>query len=285
MTVVLTERDPLPLPDTHRDLRIDGRSGFLHSLAKIRGNLPGKQVDRHKKSIASRFPMLTIRRDPTASDQQMDMGVIAQLPIPGVKHGQDTRDSPQEPFLGAQILDRRGRHLHQQAIEQLLMATEQPTQFRRNCRHGVKIVARQKFGLTLLQPLLGLAALAFGASPIPTAVVLPKRPLAVIAAIQSPTQFASAAGRDIRQCLLLRRQHLLVVSGLVLGAELADNVRQFNLRLRFANRAINHRWAAFLRRGRRWSWTEDRGVGLAMAPSGACRSPSIAGSNDPARSG
>jgi len=51
----------------------------------------------------------------------VDMGVIAQLAVPGVEHGQHARQCPEVPFLGTEVLDRRGRDLHQQAVQQLLV--------------------------------------------------------------------------------------------------------------------------------------------------------------------
>ena len=45
--------------------------------------------------------MLAIRTDPTAGDQQVDKGVIAQLAVPGVEHGHHDGQCPEVPFLGA----------------------------------------------------------------------------------------------------------------------------------------------------------------------------------------
>ena len=72
--------------------------------------------------------MLAIGSDPTAGDQQVDMGVIAQLAVPGVEHGQHAGQCPEVPFLGTEVLDRRSRDLHQQTVEQLLVATEHRVQ-------------------------------------------------------------------------------------------------------------------------------------------------------------
>ena len=132
--------------------------------------------------------MLAIGSDPTAGDQQVDMGVIAQLTIPGVEHRQHAGQCPEVPFLGTKVLDRRGRNLHQQTVQQLLVATEHRAQLRRHGDDSVKIVAGQQLGLTLFEPLLGLASMAFGACPITTAVVVPERLIAIVTLVEPSSQ-------------------------------------------------------------------------------------------------
>src|SRR5271155_3306551 len=149
----------------------------------------------------------------------------------------------------------------------------------------MKIVARQQLGLTLLEPLPGLAAMAFGARPVAATVVTPERVVAVVAAVEPPPQLSSTAGGDVRKCPLLRGHHPVAVSGSVLGTEPAHDVRQLDVRLGRANAGINHGWASFPRRGRWWSGTAVCGAGPATARSGGCKSPWIAGSNARARSG
>src|SRR3954451_3587692 len=189
------------------------------------------------------------------------------------------------PSQGAELLDRRGRDLHQQAVEQLLIATERRAQLRRYGHDGVEVVAGQQLSLTFLEPLPGLAPMAFGARPVPAAVVAPERVITVVAAVEPSPQLGSAAGGDVRKRLGLRGHHLVAVSGSVLGTEPADDVRQLDVRLGRANAGINHGWASFRRRGRRWSGAASCGVDPAAARSGGWRSPWIAGSNARAGSG
>src|SRR5208282_2744924 len=144
------------------------------------------------------------------------------------------------------------------------------------------IGARQQLGLTLPEPLTGLAAMAFGARPVPAAVVVPER---LIAVVEPSPQLWRAAGGDVRKCPLLRGHHPVAVLGRVLRTEPADNVRQLDVRLGWVNARINHGWASFPRRGRRWSGTAACEAGPAAARSGGCRSPWSAGSNGRARSG
>ena len=124
VAVVLAEGHPLPLPDACRDVRENGWRCGLQGRAESRGDLAGKDGDRHEELSPSWLPVLAIGSDPTAGDQQVDMGVIAQLAVPGVKHRQHAGQCPEVPFLGTEVLDRRGRDLHQQTVQQLLIATE-----------------------------------------------------------------------------------------------------------------------------------------------------------------
>src|ERR1700677_3528203 len=142
----------------------------------------------------------------------------------------------------------------------------------------MKIVAGQQLGLTLLEPLPSLAAMAFGAGPVSAAVVAPKRVMAIVAAVEPSPQLFRAAGGDVGKCLLMRGQHSLAVLRGVLGTELADDVRQLDLPLGGANAGINHGWASFPRRGHRWSDLGVDGAALATARGGGGRSRWVPGS-------
>src|SRR5271163_3064599 len=100
-------------------------------------------------------------------------------------------------FVGTEVFDGRGRDLHQEAIHQLLIAIKRRAQPRGDGHDGVKIVAGQQLGLTLLEPLLSLARMAFWAGAVPAAVVAPKRVIAIVAAVEQSPQLSSAAGRDV----------------------------------------------------------------------------------------
>jgi hypothetical protein len=106
------------------------------------------------------------------------MRVIAQLTIPGVQHRQHAGERPEVSFVGTKVHGRFGRNLHQQTIQQFLIATKRRAQLRGHGHDGVKIVAGQQLGLTLFEPLLGLARMAFGACPITASVVVLERVMA-----------------------------------------------------------------------------------------------------------
>src|ERR1700691_1681180 len=107
------------------------------------------------------------------------MGMIVQTAVPGVEHREYAGQGPEMSFVGTKVLDRRGRDLHQQAIHQLMDAMEGGAELLWDGHEGMKIVAGQQLGLTLLEPLPSLAAMAFGAGPVSAAVVAPKRVMAI----------------------------------------------------------------------------------------------------------
>src|SRR5271156_2549665 len=121
------------------------------------------------------------------------MGMIAQAAIPGMEHRQHAGQGPEMSFVGTKVLDRRGRDLHQQAIHQLLVATKRRAQLLWDGHDSVKIVAGQELGLTLLEPQPSLASMAFGAGPVPTAVIAPERIVAVVATVEPATELFGAA--------------------------------------------------------------------------------------------
>ena len=110
----------------------NGRRRPSRPAAKLRGDLAGKGIDRHEELSPSRLPVLAIRSDPTAGNQQVDMGVIAQLAVPGVSTDSMPGSAPRCRSR-AEILDRRGRDLHQHAVQQLLVARNTA----RNCEGTV----------------------------------------------------------------------------------------------------------------------------------------------------
>ena len=112
------------MPDACRDFREDGRCLGLQGRAKLRGDLAGEDGDRDEEFSSSRLPVLAIGSDPTAGDEQVRMRVIAQLAVPGVEHRQHAGKCAEVAFVGTEVLDRCSRDLHQQAVEQLLVATE-----------------------------------------------------------------------------------------------------------------------------------------------------------------
>src|SRR5271156_1573258 len=74
MAVVLAEGDPLPLPDVSGDRGEDGRCRSLQGRAKLRGDLAGKDSDRHEELSPSRLPVLAIGGDAPARGEQEATG-------------------------------------------------------------------------------------------------------------------------------------------------------------------------------------------------------------------
>src|SRR3974390_735134 len=95
--------------------------------------------------------------------------------------------------------------------------------------------------------------MALGARPVPTAVVVPKRLITVVAPVEASSQVWSTTSGDVRKCLLLRGHHPVAVSSGILRTELADDVCQLDTSFGWANTGINHGGASFPRRGRRSS--------------------------------
>jgi hypothetical protein len=91
----------------------------------------------------------------------------------------------------------------------------------------VKVAAGEEFGLASGEPLLHLAAVAFGARPITAAVTNPKVVAAILAAIAMSAHFGCHAAGDVVERLLVGRQHHMTELRSIGVAEPADHVRQF----------------------------------------------------------
>ena len=201
LAVVLAEGDPLPAPG--RAMSETAAPRFPRPRQELRGDLAGKEVDRYEELSPSRFPVLAIGRDPTAGDQQMHMGVIGQPAVPGVEHREDAGPCPEEPFLGAEAPWRRRPRLasagHRASSGRV--GRRHATCWARSRRRGSS--AGQELGLTPPEPPLSPAGMTFGARPVATAMVAPEGLIAVVAAVQPPSQLRRAAGGDVRKRLLL----------------------------------------------------------------------------------
>ena len=84
VAVVLPEETRFPPQTVSGMAAKTAEQAAFKAAQELRGDLAGKGIDRHEELSPSRLPVLAIRSDPTAGNQQVDMGVIAQLAVPGV---------------------------------------------------------------------------------------------------------------------------------------------------------------------------------------------------------
>ena len=91
------------------------------------------------------------------------MGVILQLPAPGVQHAEEPGGvGPQELRIGGELLDRGGGGLEQRAVADALMAADESAQLLGH-REGEHEVVGGQLALQLgVQPGIGLVLLAAG---------------------------------------------------------------------------------------------------------------------------
>ena len=157
------------------------------------------------------------------------MRVKAQVPFPGVQHREHPGQRAQMTFLRAELLDGFGRDLHQEAVHELLLTPEEVLQLPRDGGHGMKIVARQKLGLTLFQPLSRLSSMTFRTGAVAAAVITPERLATVVAAVQPSAHFCRATGGDVGQGPSLRGHQLRPVLRRIVGTKPTDHVRQFDI--------------------------------------------------------
>jgi hypothetical protein len=157
----------------------------------------------------------------------MHMGMVVHPRGPSVQDGEDGGRGAHVALVAAQLADRAGGRLHQEAVGERLVRAEKRVQFRRD-RHANMIVrTRQQLLCARLEPLRRLAGVAGGTTAVAAAVVHIEGIAAAAALIEMPAHGRRAAGRDVLERAAVRRQHPRA-EGIQIGrAELADHVRNF----------------------------------------------------------
>ena len=183
-------------------------------------------------------------------------------------------------FLRAEFLDRLGRDPHQEAVHELLVASKGVAQLGRHGRHGVKIVARQQFGLTLFEPLFSPCSLGISGKPgcgsNENARTIPRsRRIDTSRPPSASVQQAAMSARALFCEGIITCPYCEVYLGPNRRTTSASSTPVF---VRETTR-INHGSAPFPRRGRRWSGGAVAGDRRATVRSGGCRSPWIVCSN------
>ena len=69
-------------------------SFFFKAFAELGGDLAGKDADRHEELAPGWLPMFAIGGNPTAGDEHVDVGVIAQTGVAAMQEGQNTGLTP-----------------------------------------------------------------------------------------------------------------------------------------------------------------------------------------------
>ena len=81
---------------------------LLHPLAKLGAEYGGEGLDRQEEVLAAAPPAAVCRGDRSAGDHVMDVGMVLELPAPGVQDAEEARQvTAHVPGVEAEFLHRR----------------------------------------------------------------------------------------------------------------------------------------------------------------------------------
>ena len=219
--------DPGLLPNFGRDLLEEASRFESVSHFGSEDERQGAHGDQ-KVWVFGCLPVLAVGRQAPGADQKVGMRMVEHGARPGVEHAHQAGLSAQPPRIGAELLNAGRRRVEQQSVEELLSGTGQGAQLRRQ-RQGQQVIGTgQEAGALLLQPSLGLLAVALGTVPIAARVIAVMARAALLAAIDLSTQRRRAALLDGLQGPPLAGQDSQAGANLRSGG--AENVRHLQHR-------------------------------------------------------
>ena len=109
-----------------------------------------------------------IWRKSAGSNDAVDMGMMLQALIPGVKHAEETDLCAKMPGIASDLKQGLSASLKQEAINQLLVLESERSKLTRQRKDDVDVGRRQKFAFTRLEPALARVALALGTVAVTT---------------------------------------------------------------------------------------------------------------------
>jgi hypothetical protein len=130
----------------------------------------------------------------------MQMGVMQQLLVPGMQHGQKADSGSEAAWIGGNGEQRLGDGLEQQIVNRLRIAERQRGEPGRQREYNMAVRDRQKFPASGFKPLLARAGLAFRAVPVAAGVERSDFVRAVIAPLDVGPQLAGLACADVAEC-------------------------------------------------------------------------------------
>jgi hypothetical protein len=160
----------------------------------------------------------------------MQMRVMKQSGPPGVQHGEEANLRAQVFGIGSYGAQGLGRGLKEDVVDYLLVLVSDRGYLVRNGEDNVKVLAVEKFGLTVFDPLGARQRLAFWTMPIAARPIAKTLPPALIALFDLSSESCRPAQLDGSHDAPLRCGHrhaMLLSVGLAVAAE---DIRHFQLR-------------------------------------------------------
>lgn len=129
----------------------------------------------------------------------MDMGVMLELLVPGMKNAEETDLSAEMPGIFGDFQKRLGARPEQQTVDDLFVLQGQRSQLVRECENDMGVARGQQFGAPCVKPAVARIALAPGTMPVSARVERDGLTAAARTLIDMATQRGRAAAKDGRE--------------------------------------------------------------------------------------
>jgi len=201
--------------------------GLFQIVQEQASEHPRQDPDRQEEPRSAGDPTLTVRRDPAAGDETVQMRVVHQVLSPGVQHGQEADLRAQMLGVGGDAAQCLRRRPEQDVVDHDLVLEGDDGDLVRHGEHDVEVRHVQQFCLTVREPLGACETLALGAVPAAARVVGDTLMAAIAAPLDVTAKGRGAAVLDRRHGATPRRRQrraMLVTESL---AEVAEHIRHF----------------------------------------------------------
>ena len=143
------------------------QSGVAHVFFEEGAVDGGEGFDGNKEVGSGGEPRGAVFGEATAGDDVMDVGVVLELPAPGMQNTGETREvCPDEALVFGEPFEGRCGGLEQGLVSGALMGAEKRAQGLRDGEGDEKMRSGQLFFEVLMEPLLGFMVLALRAMAI-----------------------------------------------------------------------------------------------------------------------
>ena len=125
-----------------------------------------------KKLAREGQPGRAVLGEATARDDVVDVGVVLELPAPGVQDAGEPREvGPDEALVFGEPFEGRGRRVEQGLVREALMRADEGTQGLRDGEGEEEVRPGQLFVQVVLEPLLGFMLLTLGTVAVATGMM------------------------------------------------------------------------------------------------------------------
>jgi len=190
------------VPGKSPGLRIDllQQTGVAHLFFEDGAVDGGERFDRDKEVGPGGPPGRAVLGEAPTRDNVVDVGVVLELPAPGVQDPGEPREiGPNKALVGGETFESRCRRLKQGLVREALMRADEGSERLRDGKGEEEVWPGQLLLQVVCEPLLGLMLLTLGAVAIAAGMldaVLPPTVWALIEAVAVVSALAVLDGAD-----------------------------------------------------------------------------------------
>jgi len=165
-------------------------------ITKLGAEDGGEGFDWDEEVFAGGAPVAGSSQ-PTAGDDVVHVGVIAELAGPGMQYSDQAQLSADEPWVLSQLLEGGSGSAEEQIVDCFLIAPGNRAQLGRQGESYQEVMSGQEQVLLLSQPLIGLLILALGTVAVLAGVVTVALRLALLTEIELAAATLGAAAFNV----------------------------------------------------------------------------------------